>query len=503
MGNNNALKSDQKASRRGFLKTTSLVGAATFAPYIWTSSQPARAADLNSKKTIACIGIGGSRGRYNRGRTIAMQASKFGQMTSVCDVDQFHNQEFNKTFDNKLSMYTDYRKLFENEKPDVVTIGTPDHWHVPIAIDALEAGCDVYCEKPLTLTIAEGAIIADAVKKSGKVFQVGTQQRSEMQKLFMYAVAIVQSGRLGDNVSAHVGIDAAPQGGPFPTTQVPEGLDWDLWLGPAAKTDYSLERRQFFRWFLEYSGGKMTDWGAHHIDIAQWALGLDQTGPKTVTGGGKLTPIVPDNFNWAQFLDGDIALPNGYNAATEFNLNLNFDSGQSISVNHRYENGKTKFGNGILFEGEKGRIFVNRGKLQGSIIKEMFGMDLVSGRKDGKRFNNYKEAVGNLDPKLKEEFAATFKKLHKGKTASSHMGNFFDCLDDRSEPISDVATHVNTMNSCHLCNVALMLGRDLNWNQNDLNFGSDDQANALLSRKRRDGFELNIGQTKAEPAAAG
>jgi predicted dehydrogenase len=503
MTKSNELKPSPNTSRRGFLKTSSLVGAATFVPYVWTSSQPTQAMDLNSKKTVACIGIGGSRGRYNRGRTVAMQAAKHGEMIAVCDVDKLHNEEFNQRFDNKLSMYIDYRKLFENEKPDVVTIGTPDHWHVPIALHALEAGCDVYCEKPLTLTIAEGEIIRDAVKKSGKVFQVGTQQRSEMNRLFMYAVAIVRSGRLGKNVNAQVAIDAAPKGGPFPTTDVPDGLDWDLWLGPAAKTDYSLERRKYFRWFLEYSGGKMTDWGAHHIDIAQWALGLDHTGPTTVSGTGKMTPIVPDDFNWAQFLDGELALPNGYNAATEFHINLNFDGGQAISVNHRYENGKTKFGNGILFEGEKGRIFVNRGKLQGSLVKEMFGTDLVSGKKDGKSFNNFAEALSNLDPKLKDEFDTTFKSLHKGKLASNHMTNFFDCLDDRSEPISDVDSHVNTMNSCHLCNVALMLGRDLNWNQKGLNFGSDEQANALLSRKRRDGFELKSFEPKREAAAVG
>jgi len=480
----------QNTSRRGFIKSSSaLAGAAAFTPYFFSSSS-AVAMDANSKKTVASIGVGGSRGRHNRGREIAMAASKLGQMTAVCDVDQLHNEEFNKTFDGKLAMYQDYRKLFESEKPDIVTIGTPDHWHVPIALEALEAGCDVYCEKPLTLTIAEGKLIRRAVEKSGRIFQVGTQQRTEMNRLFLYAVALVRSGRLGDNVHAHVSIDAAPSGGPFPTTEVPEGLDWDLWLGPAAKTDYSLERRKYFRWYLEYSGGKMTDWGAHHVDIAQWALNLDHTGPTTVTGGGKLTPIVPDNFNWAQFLDGEVALPNGYNAATEFHLNLNFDSGQTITVNHHYENGKTNFGNGILFEGDKGRLFVNRGKLQGAVVKELFGMNLQQTRKDGKRSNNYKEAIANLDPQVAEEFAAAFKTLHKGHTATSHMGNFFDRVEDRGEVISDVASHVNTMNSCHLCNVALMLGRDLKWDASAANCGSDEQANALLTRKRRDGFQL-------------
>ena len=489
----NVARADEKlvsdSSRRDFLRKSTIAGAAIATPYIWTSSSSA-AEDKNSKLTVACIGIGGSRGRYNRGRAVALQASKLGQMIAVCDCDQLHNEEFNKRFDGKLNEYTDYRKLFENEKPDIVTIGTPDHWHVPIALHALEAGCHVYCEKPLTLTIGEGKIIREAVKKSGKVFQVGTQQRTEMNQLFMYATALIRSGRLGDNVNAHVGIDAAPKGGPFETTEVPDGLDWDLWLGPAAKTGYSEKRRKEFRWFLEYSGGKMTDWGAHHIDIAQWALGLDQTGPNKVSGNGKLTPIVPDDFNWAQFLDGELALPNGFNAATEFHINLDFAEGNQISVNHKYVNGDTSFGNGILFEGDKGRLFVNRGKLQGTIVKELFGMDLVKGKKDGKKYDNYREAKANLDQSMQDEFAAAFKELHKGKAYNSHMKNFFDCVADGSEPISDVTSHVNTMNSCHLCSVNLMLGRDLAWDPAAENFGSDEQANALLTRKSREGYEM-------------
>ena len=480
-------------SRRGFLQTSSILGAsAAFVPYVFSSTSSAATVDLNGKKTIAAIGVGGSRGAYDRGTAIAKQAAKFGELIAVCDVDQVHNEEFNARFDRDLSMYTDYRKLFEEQQPDLVTIGTPDHWHIPIAVHALEAGCDVYCEKPLTLTIAEGAIIEDAVKRTGKVFQVGTQQRTEENQLFLYAIAIIQSGRLGDDVNAYIGIDSAPTGGPFKTTAIPEGLDWDMWLGPAPKADYSKQRRGDFRWFLDYSGGKMTDWGAHHIDIAQWALGLDQTGPTSVSGKGKFTDIVPDDFNWARYLDGEIMLPNAFNSATEFNIDLTFESGQNISVNNEYVNGSTKFGNGILFEGSKGRIFVNRGKLQGALIKEMFGMNIESTKVGRRRNSNHKEAIANLDPKLAEEFKAAFIKLHKGKENTSHMKNFFDCVEDRSEPISDVWSHINTMNSCHLCNLSLMVGRDLKWDPKARNFGDDSVANALLSRKQRDGFKTEM-----------
>ncbi|EMI44078.1 Gfo/Idh/MocA family protein [Rhodopirellula sp. SWK7] len=478
------------ASRRSFLKTTSAMVGAGAIPSIWTSRNTSAAAGTN-KPTIAAIGVGGSRGRYNQGRAIANAAAKLGQMIAVCDVDALHNDEFNAAYDGKLKTYQDYRKLFENEKPDVVTIGTPDHWHVPIALHALDHGCDVYCEKPLTLTIAEGELIRKAVEKSGRVFQVGTMQRS--WNLFMHAVAIVQSGRLGDNVVAHCGIDPAPVGGPFEATPVPEGLDWDLWLGPTVKKDYSMERRRFFRWYLEYSGGKMTDWGAHHVDIAQWALGLDHTHIQTVSGTGALTPIVPDQFNWNKFFDGEADLPNAYNSATQFNIELTFEGGKKITVNDKYESGDTSFGNGILFEGDKGRIFVNRSKLQGSAVKEIFGDNLEKKRlANGKRVDNFQECFARVDDATRTEFEEAFTKLNKGKRVTSHMENFFTCIEDRSEPMSDVSSHINSMNSLHMCNISLMLGRALEWNGAARNFGSDDQANALMTRKRREGFELDV-----------
>jgi len=331
-------------------------------------------------------------------------------------------------------------------------------------------------------------LIREAVKKSGAVFQVGSQQRS--WNLFMYATAIVRSGRLGENVVAHCAIDSAPTGGPFESASVPDGLDWDLWLGPTSKKDYSDERRRFFRWYLEYSGGKMTDWGAHHVDIAHWALEVDNTPVQKVSGKGSMTPIIPDDFDWNKFFDGKADLPNAYNAATKFNLDLDFAGGKKITVNHKYESGSTSFGNGILFEGDKGRIFVNRSKLQGSVVKQIFG-DNLEKKQDakGNRTDNFKECFERVDEKTKAEFADAFVKLNKGKKVTYHMRNFFDCLKDRSTPMSDVDSQVNTMNSLHMCNIALMLGRELNWDGQS--FGSDDQANALMSRKRRKGFELS------------
>ena len=442
-------------TRRGFLKTAAAGSAAV-------AAAPALAQADSGKLRLAAIGVGGSRGRYNRGGSIARDAARYANMIAVCDVDELHAKEFSeKHFDGKLNTYTDYRELLKKEKPDVVTIGTPDHWHVPIAIAALRSGADVYCEKPLTLTIDEGKQIRKVVEETGRVFQVGTQQRSA-KNLFLTAIAMVHTGRLGKNVNAHVAIGGAPQGGPFNETDAPGDIDWNMWVGPAPEAKYSNERRRMFRWYFQYSGGKMTDWGAHHIDIAQWALAPGETGPVKISGEGEFTNLVPSDFNWNAFLNGDASLPNGFNTATKFHIDLTFENGSVMTVNHHYkrEDDNVDFGNGILFEGEKGRIFVNRGKLEGKPVNDLTDDD-------------------------KAELNEAIVKLCKGKQPGSHMANFFDCIKDRGKPISDVWSHHRTMTSCHMCNIALMLGRELKWDPKREVFIDDEEANALMSRKSR------------------
>jgi predicted dehydrogenase len=377
--------------------------------------------------------------------------------------------EFDAKFDKKLKKYQDYRELLEKEKPEVVMIGTPDHWHVPIAIAALRAGCDVYCEKPLTLTIEEGFRIREVVKETGKTFQVGTQQRSEHGQLFLKAMAIVQSGRLGKKVNVDLAIGGGEVGGPYPNVAVPSGLNWDMWVGPANKAEYSPERRKSFRWFYDYSGGKMTDWGAHHIDIAQWALGKDDSGPVklTLVGPTTFTPIVPENFNWEAYLAGEDTLPNGFQTPTKFHIQMEFADGSTITVHDKYESpdGKTKFDNGILFTGEDGRIFVNRERLTGKPVEEM----------------------------TKAENTAILQAMipiYNGRWPGDHMGDFFHCIETKEEPISDVESHVRTMNSCHLCNISLMLGREIKWDPAKEKFVDDPQATALMSRHARDAYSL-------------
>ena len=194
-------------------------------------------------------------------------------MLAVADVNLRHARFFAKEYDGRCEIYQDYRKLLDRKDIDAVTIGTPDHWHVKIAIDAMRAGKHVYCEKPLTLTIDEGKKICQVAKETGTVFQVGTQQRSEFDDMFLKAVVLARSGRLGEKLHALSSVGTGEKGGPFENSEPPAELDWDFWLGQAPKVPYCKQRCNFdFRWWLEYSGGQVTDWGVHHTDIAMWAL---------------------------------------------------------------------------------------------------------------------------------------------------------------------------------------------------------------------------------------
>jgi myo-inositol 2-dehydrogenase / D-chiro-inositol 1-dehydrogenase len=215
----------------------------------------------------------------------------------------------------------------------------------------------------------------------------------------------------------------------------------------------------------------MTDWGAHHIDIAQWALGADHSGPTKVSGTGKFPPVVPDDLDWHAFLNGDVSLPNGFNTATTFSIDLHFDNGSVINVNHEYKRDDgTEFGNGILLEGDEGRIFVNRGRLSGKPVDDLTDSD---------------------NAELNERIVELYKGKQPSGQPGSHMQNFFDCLQTREQPVSDVDTHHRTMTSCHLCNIALMLGRDLTWDPQSEKFIGDEQATALMSRRSRVGFDAN------------
>ena len=235
-----------------------------------------------------------------------------------------------------------------------VTIGTPDHWHTQMVIDACRAGKDVYCEKPLTLTIDEGKILCKVVKETGRVVQVGSWQRSDFR--FRQAVEMVRQGRIGNLRKVDVVLGKNVTGGPFETRKVPNGFNWNLWQGQTPLVRYVPERTHYsFRWWKEYSGGTMTDWGAHHIDIAQWAI---NDFPVEVEGISE----------WPNVEDG-------YNVPAKYNATFRYHNGIVMTVADRGRNG-------IMFVGDKGRIFVNRGTLSGKPVEELTSRPLTPTRLD-------------------------------------------------------------------------------------------------------------------------
>jgi len=435
--------SHSQQTRRDFLKTTAATAAAA-TPYFWTSSYVKAAEAANDRLGVASIGVGG------RGSGIGGDAGRRGNMIACCDVDRQHAERFAGRFGGKPEIYEDYRKLLERNDVDVVTIGTPDHWHTKIAIEAMQSGKDVYCEKPLTLTIEEGQLLCMVAKKTERVFQVGTQQRSDSGR-FLTAVALAHSGRLGKIQRVSAAIGGGPSGGPFNKEAPPAHLNWDVWLGQCPKVQYIRQRcHGRFRWWYEYSGGKMTDWGAHHVDIAQWAIQATDTGPFTVEPVTVKHPV--------PFRNGYPTADDCFNTANAFMVRCTFANGVEMTVRHDTDNG-------VLIEGEKGRIFVNRGRITGKPVEEL------------------------RDNPLPED---AIDKLYKGMPRSGHMGNFFDCVKQRKVTVSDVFSHHRILSTCHLANICMRLGRKIQWDPEKEQIVGDDQARAMQRRERRKGYDIVV-----------
>ena len=445
-----------RTTRRTFLKSAAAAASALAVPGIWTGRSALGAESKNDRIGVAAIGTsryqpglyGSTKEFDGRGTTIARQAGKCGDMRAVADVNKRFADFFSKNFGNGCEAYSDYRKVLDRKDVDAVTIGTPDHWHTKIAVDAMRAGKDVYCEKPLTLTVDEGKILCRVAKETGAVFQVGTQQRSEYDLCFLKAVAIVRSGRLGKQVQAlsSVGRPDFAQfntsRGPFKTMAPPKQLDWNMWLGQAPSAEYCPQRYYFnWRWWFEYSGGQATDWGVHHTDIAVWAMGLDDTGPTRIEGKG-VFPGVKD----------------GYNVAESFDCNMKFADGREI----RLYSGE----NELIFSGEKGRIRVNRGGLSGKPVEQLSKAD-------------------------DDELAEIMSKLYGGKQPGNHMRNFFDCIRDRSLPVANVWSHHRSVSCCHLANIVMRLGRPLDWDPQKEDFVGDAEASSMLAREQRKPYDIS------------
>ena len=451
-----------EATRRRFLAQSAVAASgALVAPYYFATAraQDAAGAAPSDRPVIGAIGMGG------QGRGIMQAAMNFATVAAVCDVDAARGREGQQAAGGKADMVEDYRRILDRQDVQAVTIGAPDHWHTKIAIEAMQAGKDVYCEKPMTLTIDEGKKICQVVKQTGAVFQVGTQQRSEFDQLFLRAVALVRSGRLGKIRKVSCAIGGADVSGPIPAVDPPKELNWEMWLGQAPKVDfrqmgpgkdaqgndvpYKSRGHYEFRWWYEYSGGKMTDWGAHHIDVATWALELDKTGPSSVRVVSSKHPV--------KFKNGYPTQDDRYNTANEFLVVATFPEIE-MTIRHDTDNG-------ILFEGDKGRIFVGRGQLSGKPVEEL------------------------ADNPLPED---ALRKAYKGKEPTGHMANFFDCIKSREEPISDVFSHHRALTTGHLANIALRLDRELKWDPVKEAIVGDDEAQSFISREQRKGYEIVV-----------
>src|SRR5947209_943033 len=263
-------------------------------------------------------GAGGGAVHGERGIQIMQDAMRRGaRFVAVCDVDR-HNREFAARIAGRdCRAVEDFRELLRNRDIQAVTIGTPDHWHALIAVAAMRAGKDVYCEKPLTLTIDEGKGIVRVAAATNRILQTGSQQRTEMAGRFRLAAELVRNNSIGRVHRITTLIGGNPVGGPFMTRMPPEGLNWNFWLGQTPRVDYVPQRCFYeFRWWYEYSGGKMTDWGAHHNDIAQWALNMDNSGPVRVERVSATAPANnPRSYNCHPHFEVRYTYANGANGA--------------------------------------------------------------------------------------------------------------------------------------------------------------------------------------------
>ncbi len=455
------MSTSRQTTRRQFLQGAAALGAASV--LVSSSNRAIGYESPNERPVFATIGL------RNQGRTITDKSFKFADFAALADVDAnvlaSNVENVKRRQGKKPDAYKDYRKVLDRKDIDAVMIATPDHWHTKIAVEAMYAGKDVYCEKPLTLTIAEGKLIEKVVKETGRVFQVGTMQRTESGQRFLQAVALVQNGRIGTVKKITCGINGMEASPVIPTVAVPDGLDYEIWLGPAPKVHYRAlpEMRKgygggvplysnchySFRNWHEYSGGKLTDWGAHHVDIACWAIGAGDTGPSKVTPVEYTLPV--------EYKDGFPVVHDQYNVATKFRIKVDMPNGVEMFITSEGDNG-------IMFEGTEGRFFVNRGKIVGKPVEDLKDNPLPEG---------------------------AIEKVYGGKVSENHTANFIEGMKSRKQPISDVWTHNRMLEVCHLSNIAMRLGRELKWNPVKREIEGDAQANSFLSRENRKGYEIN------------
>ena len=408
-------------TRRDFLRAGVVAG---FGPlFLRTEDQPP-----SERIRIGFIGIGGQ-GNGNLGAHLK-------NVVAVCDVDKDRlgkaKERVEKASGKPCAAFGDYRHLLERKDVDAVVVSTPDHWHALPTIHACEAGKDVYTEKPLSLTVAEGRAMVNAARRNKRIVQTGSQQRSDAK--FRLGCELVRNGRVGKVHTVRVGLPGVNFKGPaVPDSEAPPELDYDLWLGPAPKKPYNkLHVHYNFRFFWDYSGGQMTNWGAHHLDIAQWGLGMDDSGPVSIEGTGRY-----HKDKW-------------YEVPERFEIIYKYANGVTMICGQEQKGGTT-------FEGDKGTIHVNRG--------------LLESKPDGI---------------IKEPLDANDTRLY---VSGSHHGNWLDCIKTRKLPICDVETGHRSATLCHLGNIAVRLGRKLTWDPAKEAIDDYDAA-CMLSRPYRAPWKL-------------
>jgi len=454
------MSTSRQLTRRRFLRGMAAAGAASI--ILPSTNRALGYQSPNDRPVFGTIGL------RNQGWAITQKSFKFADFAALADVDSkvlgTNVEQTEKKQTKKPDAYKDYRRILDRKDIDAVMVATPDHWHTKIVVEAMYAGKDVYCEKPLTLTIDEGKLIEKVVKQTGRVFQVGTMQRTECGHRFLQAVALVENGRIGTVKKVTCGIGGFPASPVIPIAPVPEELDWEFWLGPAPKAPYRAlpEMRKgygggvplysnahySFRNWHEYSGGKLTDWGAHHVDIACWAIGASDTGPS------KVTPL--EYALACEYKDGYPVFDDRYNIATNFKIRADMPNDVEMTITSEGDNG-------ILFEGTKGRFFVNRGRISGKPVEALKDDPLPEGAIEG---------------------------VYGGEVSENHTANFTDAMKSREQPISDVWSHNRMLEICHLSNIAMRLDREINWDPTKREIVGDAEANSFLARESRRGYEI-------------
>ncbi len=430
----------KKIDRRGFLKTATGAAASVVAfPYVVPSS--VLGADAPSNKiTMGCIGVGSQ----GMGDMQGFLSKSDARVLAVCDVDQRHLARAKRTVDDTYgngdcATYHDFREVIARDDIDALLLAVPDHWHAIPVIMAARAGKDMYGEKPLARTIHEGKLMVEAVKRYNRIWQTGSWQRS--QERFRRACELVINGRIGKVSRVEVGLPTGGGSGNPPVSPVPEGLDYDFWLGPAPWRPFVRYSDQAphwdWRWIMDYSGGQLTDWAGHHVDVAHWGLGLDRTGPVEVEG------------------KGDYPADGIYDAPTAYRFTCKYANGLTMIVaNDR----QVPHGMGTCWYGEKGWIHVSRGGFWAEPA------DVLN------------EVIGPNETHLYE--------------SRDHTQNFLDCVKTRRETVTPIDIAWRSITVGHLGEIAMLLGRKVQWDPDKLEFVNDDAANRLMSRPMRSPWHL-------------